>query len=243
MPSIAVDTTGKAAIGYFDLTNTGVKFAHYDAGKWSNTMIEDDKHVGTNPSLAFDIDGNAYLGYYKRSGGNLRLATWNRDADTWSRLTVDGATDGTDVGADLSVDVGEAAVRSDFGFTQYDTTIAVAYSDSTNGNLKYARLDLDDPNATWFNAVVDNSGSGVGNIDLNLHAGPARAGSAGPVICRTTPARTYSTRINHRPGLPRGNVATARKVRRQRQLSTSTGDDPISVSLRPPMESSMHIIN
>ena len=46
--------------------------------------IESDKHVGTNPSLAFDIDGNAYLAYYKRSGGNLRLATLDRDAGTWS---------------------------------------------------------------------------------------------------------------------------------------------------------------
>src|SRR5262249_17385143 len=131
------------------------------------------------------IDGNAYLGYYKRSGGNLRLATWNRDANTWSRLTVDGAGD-TDVGLDLSVDVGEAAVRSQFGFTQYDTTIAVAYSDQTNGDLKYARLDLDDPAATWFNAVVDDSGSGVSNIDLNLHDGPLDLGLQAQIIYQDT---------------------------------------------------------
>src|SRR5207247_6477778 len=130
--------------------------------------------VGTYPSLAYGIDGNGYVAYYKKSGGNLRLATLNRDAGSWSRRTVDGA-DGSDVGAELSLDVGEAALRSDFGFTVYDTTIAVAYSDSTNGNLKYARLDIDDPAATWFLTTVDDI-NGVGRVDLNLHAGPLNLG-------------------------------------------------------------------
>jgi hypothetical protein len=229
MPTIAVDTTGKPAIGYFDLTNTGVKFARYNSsGTWSNTMIEDDKHVGTNPSLAFDIDGNAYLGYYKRSGGNLRLATWNRDENTWSRLTVDGATDGADVGADLSVDVGEAAVRSNFGFTQYDTTIAVAYSDSTNGNLKYARLDLDDPAATWFNAVVDDSGSGVGNIDLNLHAGPLELGLQAQIIYQDHTGANVKYAYRNTDWFVE-DVATAGKVGDSAQLYFDENDNPITI--------------
>jgi hypothetical protein len=168
-PTIAVDHTGKAAIGYYDLTNTGVKFALYNGTKWSTQMIESNKLVGTSPSLAFDIDGNAYLAYYRRTGGNLRLATLHRDAGTWTRITVDGAN--ADVGADLSLDVAEAPVASDFGFTVYDTTVAIAYADNTNGDLKYARLDLDKPSATWFVAVVDDT-TGVARIDLDLHTGP-----------------------------------------------------------------------
>jgi hypothetical protein len=174
MPSIAVDLTGKAGIAYFDLTNTGVKYAQTNGRTWSSVMIEDDKHVGTNPSLAFDIDGNAYVAYYKRSGGSLRLATLNRDVGTWGRITVDGAGAAADVGGDLSLDVGEAAVGTQFGFTVYDTTVAVAYSDTTNGDLKYARLDLDDPTATWFNAVVSDA-NGIGRVVLDLHAGPLGA--------------------------------------------------------------------
>jgi hypothetical protein len=184
MPSIAVDNTGKVGIAYFDLTNTSVKYAEYNAGSWAAVTIESEKHVGTNPSLAFDIDGNAYLAYYKRSGGNLRLATLERDTGSWSRLTVDGQ-DGSDAGANLSLDVGEAAVRAGFGFTIYDTTIAVAYSDSTNGNLKYARLDLDDPNATWFSAVVDDA-NGVGNVELNLHGGPLSLGLQAQIMYQDT---------------------------------------------------------
>ena len=169
--SIAVDHSGKVGIGYFDLTNTAVKYASFDGTAWSKTTIESNKHVGLSPSLAFDIDGNAYLAYYKRSGGDLRLATLDRDTGVWIRRTVDGAGK-TNVGADLSLDVGEAAVSVGFGFTRYDTTVAIAYSDSTNGDLKYARLDLDDPTATWYVSVVDDT-SGVANIDLNLHADSA----------------------------------------------------------------------
>jgi len=172
-PTIAVDHSGKTGIGYFDVTNTAVKYAWSDSTTWRTQTIESNKHVGTSPSLAFDIDGNGYLAYYKRSGGDLRMATLDRDTGVWTRRTVDGAG-AVDVGKSLSLDVGEAAVRANFGFTVYDTTVAVAYADTTNGNLKYARLDLDDPTATWFVAVVDDT-SGVANIDLNLHAD---AGSA-----------------------------------------------------------------
>jgi hypothetical protein len=80
------------------------------------------------------------------------------------------------VGGDLSLDVGEAAVGTQFGFTVYDTTVAVAYSDTTNGDLKYARLDLDDPTATWFNAVVTDA-NGIGRVVLDLHEGPLGQGA------------------------------------------------------------------
>ena len=168
--SIAVDASGHVGVGYFDVNNTSVKYASYDVNTgWTSTTVESDKHVGLSPSLAYDIDGNAYLAYYRRSGGNLKLATLDRDAATWTREFIDGL-DGADVGAVASLDVGEAAVRTNGGFTIYDTTVAIAYADSTNGNLKYARLDLDDPQAQWFVALVDDT-SGVSSINLNLHAG------------------------------------------------------------------------
>jgi subtilisin family serine protease len=168
--SIAVDPTGKVGIAYFDVTNTAIKYANFDGFRWLTKMLDADKHVGTAPSVAFDIDGNAYVAYQRRTGGFLRMATLDRDSGLWTRRTIDGGN-GTDVAWNLSLDVGEAALSDGF-FTRYDTTVAIAYSDKTNGDLKYARLDLDDPTATWFIATVDDT-SGVGNIDLNLHAGPS----------------------------------------------------------------------
>jgi hypothetical protein len=173
--SIAVDASGHVGVGYFDFTNTAVKYASFDVGTgWTSQFVESTKHVGLSPSLAYDIDGNAYLAYYRRSGGDVRLATLDRDSGEWTRNTVDGL-DGSDVGLNLSLDVGEAALRTNGGFTVYDTTVAIAYADSTNGNLKYARLDLDDPQATWFIAVVDDT-DGVDHINLNLHESTNVAG-------------------------------------------------------------------
>jgi hypothetical protein len=84
------------------------------------------------------------------------------------RTTIDGGAS-ANVGANLSLDVGQAAFREQF-FTTYHTTVAIAYADSTNGDLKYARLDVDDPAAKWFIGTVDNL-SGVTDIDLKLHSG------------------------------------------------------------------------
>lgn len=171
--SIAVDTTGKVGIAYYDATNSGLKYAAFNGVTWSTTSVESSKTVGLSPSVAFDIDGNAFISYYRKTSGDLKLAKLDRDTGVWSRTTVDGAS--ADVGANTSLDIGEAAVRSNFGFTTYDTTVAIAYSDSTNGDLKYARIDIDDSSATWFIAIVDNT-TGVGSIDLNLHAGPLNLG-------------------------------------------------------------------
>ncbi len=182
--TIAIDNTGKVGVGYFDVTNTAIKYMSFDGFRWLIKTVESDKHVGTNPSLAFDIDGNAYLAYERRSGGYLRLATLDRDAGSWTRRTIDGGN-GTIVGTSLSLDVGEAAVSSNGFFTTYDTTVAIAYADKTNGNLKYARLDLDNPSATWFLGVADDT-TGVGAIDLNLHAGPSAAGLQAQIAYQST---------------------------------------------------------
>jgi subtilisin family serine protease len=171
--SIAVDDSGKVGIGYFDATNTAVKFAEFTGTKWDITTVESDKNVGTSPSLGFDVDGNAYLGYYRKSGGDLRLAILDRDTNKWTRQTVD--TSGDNVGKDLSLEVGERSVFHNFGFTTYDTSVAIAYSDTTNNSLKYARLDLQDGSG-WFINTIDSSGP-VGNISFQLHVGPAGTGA------------------------------------------------------------------
>lgn len=170
--SIAVDTTAHVGIGYFDDTNTAVKYAYFNGTKFITQTVESEKNVGTSPSVAFDVDGNAYLAYYKRSGGELRLASLDRDTGKWTRKTVDGGN-GDDVGKDVSLDVGEAAVSGNGFFTTYDTTVALAYSDETNKGLKYARYDLDDPDPTtadYFSTI--ETGTPVAHIDLHLHASP-----------------------------------------------------------------------
>lgn len=171
--SVAVDASGKAAIAYYDASNADLKYASFSGLSWSTETVDSNKTIGNAPSLAFDIDGNAYVSYYRRTGGYLRLARLFRDDHAWLRQTIDGGT-GAIVGALSDIDVGEAAVRVG-GFTEYDTTVAIAYADSTNGDLKYARLDVDNSSATWVINVVANT-NGVSNIDLDLHLGPLNLG-------------------------------------------------------------------
>jgi len=222
--SIAVDNTGKVAIGYYDKTNSAVKFAITTNGtNWNKRTVDSSKQVGTSPSVAFDIDGNVYLAYYRRTSGDVILAAMNRDSGAWTRTTVDG-TDGTDVGADLSLDVGEAAVSTGF-FTQYDTTVAIAYSDSTNGDLKYARLDLDDSTATWFIATVDNT-SGVANIDLNLHAGTQVNGLQAQIAYQDVSA--HSVKYAYRNGdWFTETAASGGNLGQQVQLSFDADNNPM----------------
>jgi hypothetical protein len=170
--SIAIAPTGQVGIAYFDSVNTSVKYASLsgdpEAG-WTIEIIESAKHVGLSPSLDYDHQSNAYVAYYRRTSGDLKLATRDRATGNWTRETLDGL-DGADVGGEADLDVGEALFHIPDGFTQFDTTIAIAYTDATNGNLKYARRNLDDVDDTWFVSTVDDR-SGVGSIDLHLHTG------------------------------------------------------------------------
>jgi hypothetical protein len=221
--SIAVDATGKPGIAYFDNTNTDLKFAGYDNGAWTATTLDSSKHVGTSPSLAYDIDGNAYVAYYRRSSGDVKLASLNRDSGVWSRQTVDG-TDGSNVGASCSLDVGEAAVRSQFGFTTYDTTVAVAYSDTTHGDLKYARIDIDNPQATWYTAVVDDT-NGVSNVNLNLHEGPSNLGLQAQIAYRVNATKDVKYAFRNTDWFVE-TVATTGSLGSSLQLSFDVNNTP-----------------
>jgi subtilisin family serine protease len=185
--SIAVDHTGKIGVAYYDATNSAVKYAEGSGATWTKTTVESAKSVGQSPSLAYDIDGNAYIAYYRKTSGDLRLARLNRDSGAWTKKTIDGAgAGGADVGSVTSLDVGEAAVAQQFGFTTYHTTVAIAYADNTNGKLKYARLDLDDPTATWYISNVDTTKAA--NINLNLHYNAAVGGLQAQIVYQDTGA-------------------------------------------------------
>jgi hypothetical protein len=176
--SIAVAPFGQIGIAYFDSTNTAVKYATFsgdpEAAGWVTQTVESEKHVGTSPSLDHDVQGNAYIAYYRKSGGDLKVAIHDFESGTWTREVIDGL-DGADVGVEADLDVGEALFHIPDGFTVFNTTVAIGYADSTNGNLKYARRIIDDPDDTWISAVVDDT-SGVANIDLALHLGTNQSG-------------------------------------------------------------------
>jgi hypothetical protein len=140
---------------------------------------------------------------------------------------VDGAGDAADVGVDLSLDVDEVAVRGSFGFTRYDTAVAIAYADSTNGDLKYSRLDIDDPTATWYTSVVDDA-NGVANIKLDLHPGFLRAGSQAQIVYQDTSGADVKYAYRNTDWFVE-SVASTGKVGDFAQLYFDDNDDPIAL--------------
>jgi subtilisin family serine protease len=225
--SIAVDSTSHIGIAYYDASTTSLKYAYFSGTGWSTTTVDANKHTGLDPSLSFSIYGNAYIGYQRKTGSYLRLASLDRDSNTWSITTVDGGSygsgNGAAVGSDLSLSVNEATVSGGF-FTQYDTTVALAYTDDTNHTLKYARLDVVDPTATWYIAVVDAT-SAVNGISLNLHNGPQNVGAQAQISYRDT--KTGQIKYAYRYTDWFTSVVTNDKTTGNTQITFDSNDFPI----------------
>ncbi len=224
--SIAVDTTGHVGIAYYDASTTSLKYAYFSGTGWSTSTIDANKHTGLSPSLAFSIYGNAYIGYQRKTGGYLRLASQDRDSNSWSVATVDGGAAGSDngasVGSDISLSVQEAAVSAGF-FTNYDTTVAMAYTDDTNKDLKYARLDVTAPGAAWYIAVVESDPAE--DIDLNLHNGPEELGTQAQISYRD--ADTGQIMYAYRDTDWYTAVVSSDKTEGPTELTFTTDDYPI----------------
>jgi subtilisin family serine protease len=148
--SIAIDSTGKPGIAYFDETNADLKYAHFNGSSWDVRALDRNKSVGQFASLVYDQDGDPVVAYYRKSGGDLKLQTIDQSGN-WTRIDID--TTG-DVGQWANVAVTETA-----------GVVAIAYNDATNGNLKYARY-LD---GQWTLMTVDDLSGGVAYVDLNIH--------------------------------------------------------------------------
>jgi hypothetical protein len=152
--SLAIDSTGKPGIAYFDNTQADLKYAHFDGGNWIIETRDNNKSVGQFPSLTYDRNGDPVIAYYRKSGADLKVQHLD-GTNGWIKYDVD--SDG-DVGDWASVSV-----------AQDSDVIAIAYNDATTGDLKYARL----ADAAWSLFTVDNLAGGAAYIDLNIHKNQA----------------------------------------------------------------------
>lgn len=148
--SIAIDSTGKPGIAYFDNTQADLKYAHFDGNSWVVETRDNNKAVGQFPSLTYDRNGDPVIAYFRKSGADLKVQRLD-GVNGWIKYDVDTAGD---VGEWASVSVAQDA-----------DVIAVAYSDATNGDLKYARL----ADNAWTLFTVDDMDGGAAYIDLNIH--------------------------------------------------------------------------
>jgi subtilisin family serine protease len=153
--SIAIDSTGKPGIAYYDTTNADLKYAHFTGRGWDVRTMDRVRNVGEFPSMAYDWDGDPVIAYYRKTGGYLRMLAIGADG-TWTRTDVDG-------GVTNDGNVGQWA---DVSISQTSGIIAIAYEDITHGSLKYARY----ANGQWTIFTVDAlDAGGAAYIDLNIH--------------------------------------------------------------------------
>ena len=132
--SMAIKSTGKAAMAYYDAHNADLKYAEWNGSAWGVQTVDSNRSTGMYPSLAFDASDNPIITYYYRTSGDLRLAT-NGGAG-WAISTIDGTQD--------------SGRYSSFAFSNSGQW-SVAYENTTTGQFKYASLG----SSRWGVQTVD----------------------------------------------------------------------------------------
>lgn len=89
--SLALDSSGKPRISYYDETNKDLKYASWDGTRWVITTIDSAGSVGEYSSLGLDATGSPRISYYDATRGNLKFAAWNSSSSTWGTETVDSS--------------------------------------------------------------------------------------------------------------------------------------------------------
>ena len=113
--SIAVDSSGKVHISYYDDANTSLKYVTNTTGAWMKTTLDNSGDVGYNNSIAVDSGGKVHIGY---TDSALKYVT--NASGHWVKKVVD----------DSGI-LGSIAVDS-------NGKVHISYYDYANGALKYA---------------------------------------------------------------------------------------------------------
>jgi hypothetical protein len=137
---------------------------------WTCTTVASTNHIGSYPSIAFDIYGAAMIAYRDETGGDLEFARYvgsggNCDtllagSDAWQCSTIDATNN-----------VGYAAAMEVAG----DGTIWIAHQDFTTGAVKTAKYvgaggncDNTGGSDAWQCTTVDDRGTNVMGYDIDI---------------------------------------------------------------------------
>jgi hypothetical protein len=144
--SMALTSTGKPAMAYYDSHNADLKYAEWTGSKWSVATIDSNRSTGLYPSLAFDQFDDPIIGYYYKTSGDLRLAF--NDGSGWQISNIDTTQD--------------SGRYSSFALSNTGQW-SVAYEDTTTGKFKFAKRG----SSGWQVQTADaNTRIGGGYISL-----------------------------------------------------------------------------
>lgn len=178
--SLALDGDGRPHISYYDLTNSHLKYARWDGAVWQAETVDDDGMVGEYSSLALDAGGRPHIAYFDYGNGSLKYTRW--DGAVW--LTETFAEDAWDppslavAGDEPHISYAQYGnliyIHHDGSQWQMETVVDdatagwitslaldssgrphIAYLDTFNDDLKYARWDGDE----WVTETVTHHGA------------------------------------------------------------------------------------
>ncbi|MGC3957483.1 MAG: S8 family serine peptidase [Verrucomicrobiota bacterium] len=139
--SLAMTSTGKPAVAYYDAYNADLKYSIYNGKGWSTATVDSKLSTGMYPSLTFDRYDNPLITYYYKTGGDLRAAY--NDGSAWSVSTIESTND---VGRYSSV-----ALTSAGQWT-------VACKNTTNGTFRFAQNPEAGGALSTFDGVTKQAG-------------------------------------------------------------------------------------
>jgi len=87
--SIAIDSTNKVHISYYDTTNDDLKYATNASGSWIYTTLDSADNVGEDTSIAIDSNNKVHISYFDYTTGNIKYAT--NASDSWVYTTLYGS--------------------------------------------------------------------------------------------------------------------------------------------------------
>jgi fibronectin type III domain protein len=162
--SLAIDGSGNLHVSYAH-TDDGITYelayARKAGGSWSSVPVTTLGRPGQN-SLAIDSLGVAHIAYYEQD--KFRLMHGTNGGSGWSTEEVHGVP-GSDLGRHNSIAVNPSTGR-----------IHIAYYDTTNQDLRYARQDA---GGSWALKVIDTTGDvgtytslgldGIGQVHISYY--------------------------------------------------------------------------
>ncbi len=120
--SLAIDSTDKVHISFYDARNNDLKYVTNKSGSWVIETVDSEEHVGVDNSLAIDSTDKVHIGYFDESNSDLKYAT--NKSGSWVTETVDS--------------VGYVGGHTSLAIDSTDK-VHISYLDASNKDLKYAR--------------------------------------------------------------------------------------------------------
>ncbi len=151
--SLALDSTGKPAITYYDRYNQYLKIARWNGASWGLSVVDAAPYAGLGSEVLFDSTDHllvAYLFYETNGSYTLKLTRWTGSA--WSAFpNVD-----TDTGKYFSLALDKA---TGWPRLSYNSDPGLMYA-SWNGSAWDRQLVVDDSSAGEYNSLaLDKAGN------------------------------------------------------------------------------------